>query len=219
MNHAANVSIQRSTRANILPRVKEGPRPIALILAGGSSQRMGMPKPFTPMHGVPLIEHVMQRLRTIFAEVYLVATDSQAFAHLGVPVIQDMGPQQGPLMGLYSGLMASDAEWCFVVGCDMPLLSAPAIAYMAEHLRDADIVAARINGRVQTLHAFYSRRCIPAASHLLSLGTTSLKPLTEGCRSTILPGQDFTRLGLEIASFTDVDTPQELARLEAEVAV
>ena len=131
-------------------------RCVALVLAGGQSLRMGVPKAFVRLNGIPLIEHVVERLVPIFSAVYIVGRDMRGLSYLGLPVIEDVGPHQGPLMGLYSGLVKSEAEWCFAVGCDMPFLSASVIDYMATALDSGDIGAAKMDGRVQPLHTFYS---------------------------------------------------------------
>ena len=143
--------------------------------------------------------------------------DTEGLGYLGVPVIQDRGPHRGPLVGLHSGLTKSGAEWCFAVGCDMPFLSAPVIDYMATFLDSGDIVAARVKGRVQPLHAFYSRRCIPSADELLSLGKSSLKALIAASRTTVIPEGDLAPLDPGLRSFVDLDTPEQVASLNGEV--
>ena len=192
------------------------PSSVALVLAGGESLRMGTPKPFVRLHGVPLIEHVLERLHPSFDTVYIAGGDIQGLSYLGVPLIQDRGPHRGPLVGLYSGLTYSKAEWCFVVGCDMPFLSTAVIDYMATFLDCGDIVAARVKGQVQPLHSFYSSRCIPRANHLLSLGTTSLKALLGNCRTTIIPEGELATLDPGLCSFQDLDTPDQVESLHGE---
>ncbi len=118
-------------------------------------------------------------------------------------------------MGLYSGLVESGAEWCFVVGGDMPFLSPAVIGHMAAFRGDTEIVAARIKGRVQPLHAFYSGRCLPAAEELLSSGTSSLQAVLTRCRATIVPERELIGQGGALLSFRDIDTPEELAWAEA----
>ena len=192
------------------------PSPVALVLAGGESLRMGTPKPFVRLHGIPLIEHVLERLHPSFDTVYIVGGDIQGLSYLGVPLIQDKEAHRGPLVGLYSGLAYSKAEWCFVVGCDMPFLSTAVIDYMATFLDRGDIVAAKANGRVQPLHSFYSRRCIPRATELISLGTTSLKALVGSCLTTIVPEEELARLDPGLCSFRDLDTPDQVDSLHGE---
>ena len=53
----------------------ENQRVVALVLAGGQGQRMGGPKPFVQFRGVPLVQHVVERLRLIFSQVLIVARD------------------------------------------------------------------------------------------------------------------------------------------------
>lgn len=207
----------REQNAN-LASVESMERVTALILAGGESLRMGTAKPFVRWRGMALIEHVLERLRPIFDTVYIVAREPDAFAYLDVPVIPDAGRQRGPLMGLYSGLVGSRADWCLAVGCDMPLISPGLLEHMRGLLGTSDIVAARVGGRVQPLPALYSKRCIPEAERLLGLGTTSLMPLIEDCRTTLLAERELATFDPDLMSFKDVDTPEELARLAAEVS-
>ncbi len=192
------------------------PRIEGLVLAGGGSRRMGAPKPFVPFHGIPLIQHVVERLRPVFDTLRIVARDPEPFSFLSVPVIQDASPRRGPLVGVYSGLAATEAEWCFVVGCDMPFLSPAVIRHMEGHLGGNDVVVAKVQGRVQFLHAFYSTRCLPAAAALLDDGNTSLKALLQRCRTIVLPERPMARLDPELLSFRDIDSPAELAALGAE---
>ena len=193
------------------PHDRAGKRPATLVLTGGQSRRMGAPKPLVPLYGKPLIAHVIDRLLPILHPVYIVARDPTGLSHLGVPVLQDLGPHSGPLMGLYSGLAQSGAQWCFAVGCDMPFLSAVVVQHMITFLDSADIVIARINGRLQPLHAFYSVRCLSSAKELLDHGNGSLMALVESQRTTVIEEQDILHLDPELRSFLDLDTPQQVA--------
>ena len=176
---------------------------------------MGTPKAFIRLHGAPLIEHVVNRLRPVFGELHIVGRDIEMYSHLGVPVIQDVGPNRGPLMGLYSGLLQSGKEWCFVVGCDMPFLSAAVIDRMSAFLDDScHVVAATLKGQVQPLHAFYSRRCTSTARHLLDLETTSLKALIDGSRAFVVPEEELAKVEPGLMSFRDLDTPDHVASLD-----
>ena len=191
----------------------EDHRVVALVLAGGQGQRMGGAKPFVQFRGVPLVQHVVERLRVTFSRVCIVARDTEPFASLGLPVILDARPRHGPLVGLYSGLVESGADWCFAVGCDMPFLSSAVIEHMAGFLDSNDIVAARVDGRVQVLHAFYSHRCLPAAAELLGTGTTSLKALLQRCQTTVVPESSIASFDPGLLSFKDLDTPHDLKSL------
>ena len=107
------------------------------------------------------------------------------------------------------GLAHSDAPWCFVAACDMPYLQAEVIREMAAHLVDCDAVVPEYNGRLQTLHAFYSSGCLPIAEGLLERGVTSMKALLSRCRVTKLSQDLFQGVPGGLRSFHDLDTIEE----------
>ena len=82
-------------------------------------------------------------------------------------VLENEWPLQGPLVGVARELAHSDADWCFVAACDMPFLQVAVIKEMAKHLTGCKAVIPEYNARLQTLHAFYSRACLPIAQGML----------------------------------------------------
>lgn len=190
----------------------------AIVLAGGQSARMGVPKAHLPFGISTLIETALATLRPLFRTVYVVGRDRERLAGLGAALLIDDRDDQGPLVGLAQGLSASDARWCFAVGCDMPFLSPPVIRRMAGFLDDSDALAAVVEGRTQPLHAFYSTGCLPAALGLLEAGNTSLRSLLEACKVRSISGSDLLDLDPGLTSFMDIDTHEEYmaARQRAE---
>lgn len=181
----------------------------AIVLAGGQSVRMGVPKARLPFGDSTLIETVVAALRPLFRTVYVVGRDHEPLADLAVTALTDDRDDRGPLVGLARGLSASDASWCFLVGCDMPFLSPQVIGRMAGFLDECDMLAADVEGRLQPLHAFYSTRCLPAALRLLDEGDTSLKGLLAACKVRSIDGSEFLDLDPELTSFMDLDTEEE----------
>ena len=181
----------------------------AIVLAGGQSVRMGVPKAHLPFGDSTLIETVVAKLRPLFKTVYVVGRDHEPLAELAVTALTDDRDDRGPLVGLSRGLSASDASWCFLVGCDMPFLSPRVIGRMASLLGDCDVLAASVEGHIQPLHAFYSTACLPAALRLLDEGDTSLKALLAACKVRSIDGSDFLDLDPELTSFMDLDSEAE----------
>ena len=91
----------------------------------------------------------------------------------------------------------------------MPFLSPQVILRMASFLDGCDVLAAKVEGRIQPLHAFYSTGCLPTALGLLENGTTSLKALLATCKVQYVDGREFLDLDPELASFVDLDTEEE----------
>lgn len=181
----------------------------AIVLAGGQSKRLGTPKALLPLGDTTLIGAVLSRLKPVFRQVIVVAKQGHNLPNLGVELLTDDLPEQGPLVGLVRGLAASDAPWCLLVGCDMPFLNPHVISRMAERLEGCDILAPYLEGRMQTLHAFYSRECLPTANKLLGDGVTSLQALLRRCRVKSMGADEFLDLDPDMLSFRDVDTPEE----------
>ena len=170
---------------------------------------MGVPKAHLPFGDSTLIESVIAILRPMFRTVYVVGRERERLAGLDATLLIDDRDDSGPLVGLARGLSASDAPWRFLVGCDMPFLSPRVIGRMANLIDDCDVLAARVDGHVQPLHAFYSTRCLPKAMELLDAGDTSLRALLAVCKVRSLDGSDFLDLDPELSSFVDLDTEEE----------
>ena len=74
-----------------------------IILAGGKSRRMGQDKALLELDGKPILQHVLDRIAPLCAEIILVANDAPAYALFAVKIISDVLPGKGSLGGLYSG--------------------------------------------------------------------------------------------------------------------
>ena len=80
---------------------------VGLLLAGGQSRRMGGgDKGLRPLAGIPLLQHVIERLRPQVEALVLNANgDPRRFADFGLPVVPDSVPGfAGPLAGVLAGL-------------------------------------------------------------------------------------------------------------------
>ncbi len=170
---------------------------------------MGYPKALLPWEGTTLIRTVTDRLRPLFRRVLVVAQEGQDLGDLDVEVLADSRPEQGPLVGLATGLAASEAPWCFVVGCDMPFLRADVIDRMARGLDDSDILAPHLDGDIQTLHAFYSRACLPRATEVVDAGRRSLRALFDRCNVRALDATQLRDLDPGLLSLRDLDNVQD----------
>lgn len=181
----------------------------ALVLAGGKSRRMGQPKALLPFGNTTLLGAVVERLRPLFHKVLVVAREKESLREIDAQVLTDDRRERGPLVGLARGLAATETPWCFVVGCDMPFLQPEVIKYMARLLDRCDVLAPVVEGRLQTLHAFYSRRCLSLATQLLDTGSVSLRALLAACQVRTIDVAELAHLDPGFLSFKDVDTIKE----------
>ena len=181
----------------------------AIVLAGGDSRRMGTTKATLPFGDTSLVDAAVAALRPVFRKVLVVTRDKDSLAGIDAEVLEDEWPLRGPLVGLVRGLAHSDADWCFVAACDMPFLQVAVIKEIAKRLTGCDAVIPEYDGRLQTLHAFYSRACLSVAQGLLEEGTTSMRALVSSCRVTKFSQDDFAHIPDGLRSFRDVDTAEE----------
>jgi molybdopterin-guanine dinucleotide biosynthesis protein A len=132
-----------------------------IVLSGGENQRMGTDKAFLKIDGIPMIEHVLRVLKSIFDKIIIVTNTPQLYTAYDAMVVTDAYDKRGPLTGIYSGLLKTTDEYNFVVACDMPFLNAGLISYMMGLAAGFDIVVPRIGGLSEPLHAVYCRGLLP----------------------------------------------------------
>ena len=135
----------------------------SIILAGGKNLRLGRNKALEAINGERLIERVIHRLEPLSERILIVTSAEQIDFPFpdGVEVVTDLKPHLGPLVGIYSGMLASSSPYIIAVACDMPFLNTELLRYMLEICGDYDAVVPRLgDGKVEPLHAVYSRNCI-----------------------------------------------------------
>jgi molybdenum cofactor guanylyltransferase len=163
----------------------------AIVLAGGRSRRMGTDKSMLPIDGRPMIEQICRQLRGTFAQVLISANDTEKFSFLGLDVIPDRTPDQGPLMAIASALEASGSELNLVVGCDIPRIRLPVVRRLLAEAEGADvIIPVTKDGREQPLFAVYRRSVCPAMNEVLRSGGRRISHIYSSCRVRFLEFDD-----------------------------
>lgn len=153
----------------------------AVILAGGQSRRMGQDKSLMPVGGQPLIAGIAAQLAPRFPEVLISSNEPWKYRFLGLPVIADEEPGQGPLMGLLSSLKAAAGRRILAIACDIPVLDLAFIDELLLLSEHADIVMpVSASGRREPLFAVYDKRVIPQAQALLAAGRRRIVDVLEG---------------------------------------
>jgi len=190
---------------------------IGVVLAGGRSERMGRPKAFIEVDGVPLVRRALDALGAVCPRLLLVAAAEGPFASLGVPLVPDAFPSCGPLAGIHAALSASAGEPCLVVACDQPFLSTALLGLLAEAGEEAarggaDAASPRIGGRLQGLPAAYAPSALQAAEARLYRGELRLSDFLGGLRVAELAEVECRRVDPRLDSFVNLNTPEDLAR-------
>lgn len=182
-----------------------------IILCGGLSKRMGRAKSFLPYAGKTLIEHCLDFMSDIFAEVILVSNSPGDYEHLSAHVVRDIIPNRGPLVGILSGLLVARNEHSFVLPCDMPLVDKHLVKAMCASCADHDLVVYSHSGRVEPLPGVYSRTLIPSLEEAVFQGTDLPLDFILSCCARIYEYKAGAA-SFKPAHF-NVDTPADYGRL------
>jgi molybdopterin-guanine dinucleotide biosynthesis protein A len=143
-----------------------------IVLCGGKSTRMGVPKATLPFGPETMLQRVVRLLATVVSPIVIVAAREQALPELpaDVAVTRDEREQRGPLEGLRAGLKAlpDSVEIAYVTSCDVPLLVPGFVERMVALLGDYDIAVMEIDGFPHPLSAVYRRNTLPHVESLLA---------------------------------------------------
>ena len=184
-----------------------------LILAGGASSRMGRNKALIDLDGEPLVARVAAALAPVSDERLIVANDPAPYRFLGLPIVPDIEPGYGPLMGLYSGLKAASGELALLVAVDMPFLSPDFLRYLLSLAPGYDVVIPEAQGRLHPLCAVYRRAtCLPAVEAAIARGQRRLIAFHPQVRVRRVPEEALRRVSPDLRALINVNTPEELAR-------
>jgi molybdenum cofactor guanylyltransferase len=213
----SNISIVPS-RGDPCGRPERPGRPACscIILAGGRSTRMGSNKALLPLPGkehLTFVEHLFSTLTPLCAETILVARDAADAANYvlpGVHVITDKMPDQGPLMGLYSGLSAIHAQRALVVAVDMPFIRPALVTFLLSQPRSNSLLVPVVNNIPQVLLALYPRTILPLVEQLLQQGRHDPRSLLDTAPVQYIPEDHLRALDSDLRSFININTPQEL---------
>ncbi|MBS1952761.1 MAG: molybdenum cofactor guanylyltransferase [Cyanobacteria bacterium SZAS-4] len=189
------------------------PLPVtALVLCGGKSRRMGRPKAFLPFEGTTMVNHVLNQVRDLFAEVFIVANEPDNYEDLGVDVVKDILPYRGPLGGILSGLLVAKHEYTFVIACDMPFVDKRLIREMTAARHGNDVVVLTHDMGVEPLLGLYSKNCIKPLEESLFAGNLSLQEFLSGLKAQPFEYDAGSSNGEELPAFFNVNTPQDYSR-------
>lgn len=180
-----------------------------VILAGGKSSRMGKNKATMVLGGQRLIDRAVAVMRAVFPSVLLVTNTPEVYADLGLPMVADVYPDKGSLGGIYSAISHATTPHCCVVACDMPFLNAAMLRYLSTYAAAYDVVIPDVLGELQTLHAVYSKACLPAMLRRLEANRLQIIGFFPEVRVRTVTADELTPFDPELLAFQNLNTPEE----------
>ncbi len=185
-----------------------------IVLAGGKSRRLGRYKALETLGGQSLIERVIDRLSPLGTEIIVVtAREDQALPlDLKVKRVSDVYPGKGALVGIYSGLKAASNFYSLVVACDMPFLNVALLRYLMGLSSGFDAVIPKLEGKLEPLHAVYSKDCLGPIEDMLGEDRLKVTDLPDRLGVRFVGDKEVETFDPEHVSFFNINCESDLER-------
>lgn len=161
---------------------------------------MGRDKALVELDGVAMVLHVAAALRAAGAsEVFAVGGDAAALGALGLRVVADRFPGEGPLGAIITALRSAGIEDVVTAPCDMPWITASHVGGVVDALRNEIDVA----HSEQHLFAAWRASALPELEAAFAGGERAPKRALAALRTVVvrLPAGQWS---------ADVDAPSDL---------
>jgi molybdenum cofactor guanylyltransferase len=180
-----------------------------IVLAGGLGRRMGgVDKGLQPLHGKPMIEHVLARFAPQVDEIVINANQNHdryaAFGHRVVP--DRVGGYAGPLAGLHAGLAAVSRPLAVTVPCDSPFLPADLVERLQRELGTNDLAVAKTGEQPHPVFALVRRSVAANLEAFLAGGGRKIDAWYASLKTIEVSFDD------EADAFRNINTLEELGR-------
>ena len=189
-----------------------------IILCGGRSRRMGKDKGSLVLNGKPMILHVLDTIKDIADEIVLVLRDQdqidkykQFLEEETVPIkiVTDEIKDQGPLVGILTGLSQINSEYAQILPCDSPFISKEFVLKMSEIAEGKEfdaIVPIWDDGHIEPLHSIYKKTSVSVIIDLIKNKKRNVKALIECLNVKYI---DAGKLDETTMSFRNINTINE----------
>jgi molybdopterin-guanine dinucleotide biosynthesis protein A len=183
---------------------------VGVVLVGGKSRRYGRNKALEVFQGERLIDRQVRTIQSLFPEVLVITNEPELYLHLDVTVVRDVIPGQGPLGGIYTGLLFAQGESVFVTACDMPFVQPALVEHMVQLARDHDIVVPQKEAGLEPLHAIYSSRCLPHMKKMLDQQNLQVISFFSAVKVYRLSEEEIGQLDPAGISFFNINTLDDM---------
>lgn len=176
-----------------------------IILAGGKGSRMNHAnKGLQLLDGLPLIAHVIERLKDQVDDIVISANaELETYEQFGFKVVPDLEDSKGPLSGIKAAAEHVKHDQVFITACDMPYLAHNLI----DELRDEETsnVVAESNKGIEPLMCTVDREALNQIATCLNQDNYSVM---NWLRRVDAKTKSLVHLGPE--TFYNINTLEEL---------
>lgn len=192
-----------------------------IILAGGKNKRFGGEnKAFLRVGEKRIMDRVYDVMRPFCYEIVIAANNPLDYLEWGAKITTDIFSDRSSLTGLHAGLTLAQTPHAFVCACDAPFLKKAVVKTILEAIDShIDIVVPETEKGLEPLCAVYSKRCLPMIELALARKNFAIRNIYNMSRVKTISEKALRRLDPELASFFNVNTPEDLKIAEAMAAM
>jgi molybdopterin-guanine dinucleotide biosynthesis protein A len=215
----------------------------AIVLAGGRSTRMGQDKASLVLGDRTLLHRAVDAVGAVADDVVVVlrpgapvpvldmraftatarpepveGRDRRASARPALTFVDDEAADEGPLVGITSGLAHVRAPVALVVACDQPFVRPELLRLLAEYAREHTAVVPVVDGLPQPMCSAVRTEVLPQLRALIADGSRAASELADLPGALLLSRDAWAQVDPDGRSFIGVNTPEELAQARALLA-
>ena len=96
------------------------------------------------------------------------------------------------------------------MACDMPFLNEQVISRMVDLIDGHDVIVTKIGGRLEPMHAIYSKRCLPHVQQLINAGGFRIFDFYAQVDALEVPEEELAVFDGELRFLMNLNTPVQL---------
>ncbi|MBM7692083.1 molybdopterin-guanine dinucleotide biosynthesis protein A [Peribacillus deserti] len=147
-----------------------------IILAGGKSSRFGKPKMFETYKGKYFYEYSVDACKENSLSPLVIATNQNLIPdfkrddEVEFIIEKETEIHLGPLFAMYHAMNSIEADWYFILSCDIPFVTSDFVSYMISLAEGSsyDAIVPIQAEKIHPLLALYHRRSLPKMQQILS---------------------------------------------------
>lgn len=195
----------------------------AIVLAGGSSTRLGQDKGLLCLAGKPLVKHVLDTVKGLVDEtIVVVSSQVQARSYAehmdaNVGVLIDAANVQTPLVGALAGFESAQKKYSLVLPCDVPFVSRTVLSLLLDlSLNKSAAIPRWPNGYIEPLQAVYCTKLVKeAAKYALNEGRLNMQAMVDKLRGVrFISTLVLQQLDPELRTFFNINTLSDIRKAE-----
>jgi len=194
---------------------KKVPDLTAIILAGGSSSRIGLDrnKAMLELDGKNLLDIIISKLKNITENIMIVAPPQKYPTYSNV--VPDLFPIRTPLVGIYTGLKVSTSCYNLIVGCDMPFVKIELFQYMIKQINSNDLIIPRYgNQYIEPLCAIYSKNCLEVIKKNIQGDILSIRKILPYLKVRFIEEEEIKKIDPHLNSFFNINFVEDLKKAD-----